>query len=190
MTEVRPVEDPKPFLLTVADYLALAEAGAFEERGRVELIEGVILQIAPQQSVHSYLKIEIAARLRLALEQMGSRLRVYGDPTVKMPPHSAPEPDIAVSSEPPDYDYLTCDGIALLVEIANTSVEHDLGRKAALYASHGVPEYWVLEVRARCVHRHWEPGGDGYGCRDEVKLGGQLESATIAGLAIDTANLV
>lgn len=190
MTELAKFADPKPHLWTTEEYEAIAFIGPFAGRGTVELIEGVIFEMSPQQSIHSYLKIEVALRLRLALETMGRALLVYSEPTVAMPPNSAPEPDIVVTGEMPGKGFLSLANIALLVEIANTTIEHDLGRKAALYSSRRVPEYWVLEVDAACIHRHWAPGPQGYSERDRVALGEPCASVTMPELVVATTGLI
>ena len=48
----------------------------------------------------------------------------------------------------------------LLREMARSSRLLDLGRKAAIYAQGGVPEYWVLDVERRelVVHRERADG--------------------------------
>lgn len=39
-----------------------------------------------------------------------------------------------------------------MIEVSNTSRVYDLGSKHDLYARHGVPEYWVVDGKHRCVH--------------------------------------
>lgn len=76
--------------------------------------------------------------------------------------------------------------MALLVKVADTTLDIDLGRKLRIYAEAGVPEYWVVDLNGGRVIRMWEPVRDCYGQRDDVALGQQLESATIRNLAIMT----
>ena len=73
----------------------------------------------------------------------------------------------------------------MAIEVAVSSLGDDLGDKATLYAGHGVPEYWVVDVEARVVHRHSEPGANGYLQRTVVRFGERIDSATIAGLSLD-----
>jgi Uma2 family endonuclease len=47
--------------------------------------------------------------------------------------------------------------VLLLIEVADSSLEQDLGEKAKLYAEHGIPEYWVVAVEAEQVHIHRLP---------------------------------
>ncbi len=79
--------------------------------------------------------------------------------------------------------------VALVAEVADTSLAIDLGRKAAIYAAAGVAEYWVVDLGARLIHQHWSPQGDTYGRREEMAFGGRIEAATISGLQVDLAEL-
>jgi Uma2 family endonuclease len=52
--------------------------------------------------------------------------------------------------------------VLLLIEVADSSVEQDLGEKAKLYAEHAIPEYWVVDVQAQQVHSHRIPNNGLY----------------------------
>jgi hypothetical protein len=69
-----PSGEPQPFKLRVEDYELLERAGAFNG-ARVELIEGMVVEISSQQRPHSFTKNELSYRLRRALEAMDSPLR-------------------------------------------------------------------------------------------------------------------
>jgi len=88
--QVQQDEQPKLYELTLEDFRTLHEAGAFDERPKVELIEGVLYEVAAQKNRHSFMKSELAVRLALALREMGSPLKAIVEPTVAMPPKSAP----------------------------------------------------------------------------------------------------
>lgn len=98
-----------------------------------------------------------------------------------------PEPDLAVAHDHEDGP-LPLGKVKLAVEVSDTTLEIDLGRKALLYARHGVPEYWVI-AREGTLYRHHGPGAAGYAKRDEIGLDGRVEAATIAGLVVDTARV-
>ncbi len=106
------------------------------------------------------------------------------------PPKSGPDPDIAITSDSARDDYIALDTLALLIEVSSTTLSFDLKVRAALYARHGVAEYWVVDVARDLVHRHWSAADGVYRQKDEVSLGGELASVTMPELAIDTANLV
>ncbi len=50
---------------------------------------------------------------------------------------------------PPDLD--------LIVEVSDSTLDHDLSPKAQLYARAGIPEYWVIDINSRRIHQHREP---------------------------------
>lgn len=182
-------EEPAIAELTLDDFRTLHDSGAFDNRRKVELIEGVLFEVAAQKNRHAILKSELAFRLALALRELDSPLKAIVEPTVAMPPKGAPEPDIALSSETARDDYMALDTVALLIEISSTTLRFDLGPKARMYSFHGVREYWVIDLNQGKVHRHTEPSADGYRIRDEVALGGLLSSLTMPALAVDTAGL-
>ena len=88
-----------------------------------------------------------------------------------------------------DDDFVTPATARLLIEVSSSSLRHDLGRKAALYARTGVPEYWVADVKGRRIVRMHRPVEGTYTERAEFAFGAMVPSATIAGLTIDTAPL-
>lgn len=178
-----------PVKLRIEDYLRLSEAGAFDRYARTELIDGVVYAMNPQHRPHGFAKDELAYRLRRALEAMGSELHVATEQSVAMAPHDQPEPDIILTTEPRGPGAIPGESVAVLVEVAHTSVDHDLLRKAPVYASRGVPEYWVVDVSAGLIHQMWSPQGRAFAKQREVKLGDQIEAAAVEGLAVGTVGI-
>ena len=189
MTAEAALTHPQPVKLTVDDFLLLDRSGAFARYNKTELIDGAIVAVNSQYRPHLFAKGELAYRLRRALEGMGSALYVAVEGSVSMPPKSMPQPDIILTSEPRGEGAIPLASVALLVEIADSTVEFDLGEKARIYAANGVPEYWVVNLPDRKVHRMYSPSTGGYAERTEVALGERLEAVTIAGLAVDTAGI-
>ena len=183
------IEDPQPFRLRMEHYEMLDRAGAFLER-RVELIEGVLIEMSPQRTPHSFTKNELTYRLRRALEEIESALLAQAEVTLPLGPHSAPDPDIVLTSAPKGHDYIPLTSVALVVEIAATSLRYDLGDKKNLYAAAGIPEYWVVNVAARKVHRFWASEDGCFAQSDESRLDGPIASATIPNLAIDGSGIL
>lgn len=52
--------------------------------------------------------------------------------------------------------------VQLAIEVADSSLDRDLGVKSRLYGSAGIAEYWVIDANARCVHRFTGPSSTGY----------------------------
>ena len=185
------LKPPGTYKLKVADYLTLHRSGAFEGM-RTELIEGEIIVMNPQARRHLFVKSELAYHLRRALEATGNSLFVAVDGTVELTgdSHSLPEPDIFLTSAPHGDGYVPVESVALAVEVAATSLELDLQRKAPLYARHGIREYWVVDVNRAAIHQMWAPAGEGYSEHHEVAFGEQIAAATIKGLTIETSAIL
>jgi Uma2 family endonuclease len=73
-----------------------------------------------------------------------------------------------------------------VVEVSDSTLATDLGRKAQLYARHGIPEYWVVDCAGARITQLWAPTLDGYRERRELLFGERLRAATVATLDIDT----
>ena len=72
------------------------------------------------------------------------------------------------------------------MEVADTTLRTDMGRKLRIYAEAGIPEYWVVDLKTKVVHRMWMPKASVYAEIDEVALGSMIDAATIEGLRIAT----
>ena len=98
--------------------------------------------------------------------------RVVGDDAivrvqnpVEMPEHSMPQPDLALLR--PRIDFYkrlqpTADDTLLAIEVADSSLRYDRDMKLPLYAAHGIPEAWLIDVNAARLTVHRDPGPDGY----------------------------
>jgi Uma2 family endonuclease len=108
--------------------------------------------------------VEQALRARVGADHY-----VRGQKPLALDANSEPEPDVAVvRGGPRDYVDQHPTTAALTVEVADTSLSFDRGRKAAAYARNGIPEYWVLNLRDRLLHVHRVPEGGVY--RDVTDL--------------------
>jgi Uma2 family endonuclease len=47
--------------------------------------------------------------------------------------------------------------VLLLVEIADSSLRYDREIKGPLYARHGIPEFWLINITAGLIEIHQEP---------------------------------
>ena len=145
--------------LTVDDLAAMVDAGILGEDDRVELLDGVLVEMSPQGAGHA----AAIRRLTGLLVPFASAAGLEVSPQCPLDvvdPISQPEPDLAVV---PVGDWDTYPAKALLViEVSVTSRAVDLGRKAAIYAAAGIPEYWVLDLADRRLAVHRAPVEDRY----------------------------
>lgn len=190
MTEQIPFNtSPLPFRLRVEDFLLLDDSGVFQGYGKTELIDGEIFFMNAQHRPHMMAKGELAFRLRLALEEMGSDLAVGIEGSLRLSDHDLPEPDILLTNEPYGKGPVPQESVALVIEVSDASIEFDMGRKAQVYAARGLAEYWIADVNARIIHQLWSPRDGAYAERRSVPFGAMIEAVTIEGLVISTSTL-
>ena len=188
MEELLTFEQPRPVKLTVDDFLMLADAGALDMYERTELIEGLIVDMASMSTRHSILTSRILVELELALRALGSPLTALATPTVTLPPHNAPMPDVVVVRLGDDR-YLPADATLLAIEVSLSTLRQDLTVKRDIYARGGIPEYWVVDGEANQVHQFWSPSDGAYAETRIVPLADALASATIPGLSIRVSDV-
>lgn len=142
-----------PRRLSVEEYHRMIQAGILGEDERVELLEGVIVAMTPQQPPH-------ARRIEWLSHFLGRRLgddfRVRSQLPLTLGESSEPEPDVAVvraGSGSEDRHPATA---LLVIEVADASLRKDRA-KASLYARAGVPEYWIVNVKDRVVEVLLDP---------------------------------
>ena len=190
MTVIQPINVPQMVKLTIEQFELLDRSGAFDGYAKTELIEGAIYAMQGQFRPHSFAKSELAFRLWTALKAIESPLMPIVEGSVAMPPVSVPEPDISVTAAPRGKGYIPLDSVALAVEVSDSTAAIDLKDKATLYASKGVPEYWVLEIPAAMLHQFWNPAAGGYLEGRSVPIGERIESVTVPGLAVESDGLI
>jgi Uma2 family endonuclease len=149
MADLTPAVPSEPTRMTVERYLGLVEAGVLSHDDRVELLEGVIVAMTPGNPPHAAAVGLVTRALMLAL---GDRAAVRTQCTLVLPPWSAPEPDVAVvAGSHHDYAAAHPRTALLVVEVADSSLHQDRLSKAAIYAAAGIPEYWIVNLRAGVV---------------------------------------
>ena len=189
MTALRKWDEPRPVRLRVEDFLRLNESDALQALPKVELIEGVIVAMKSQWAQHARVKTRLTLVLAAEVVRVMPGFEVLSEVGVAIPPENVPEPDIAVTSFQGGREAVPVETVALVVEVADTTLRYDLDRKMRIYAQGGVPEYWVVDVEGRVIHQMWAPARDTYAERREVAFGEVLEAAAFAGLKVETEGL-
>ena len=107
-------------LFTVAEYLAMGEAGILHEDERVELLAGEIIQMAAIGNRHLFCTDALTMLFAPAL--VGRAIvRVQG--SIQLDEYGMPEPDIVLLRLRPDYydETATPADVLLLIEVADSS---------------------------------------------------------------------
>ena len=173
---------PRVHRLTRARYEQMVDAGIFGPEDRIELLDGDLIERAPQKSKH-------ATTIRLFEQELARVFSEGFDVRAQLPlalgPHSEPEPDLAVvAGSPRDYRDAHPQSALLVVEIAETTLSYDRGRKLAAYARAGIADYWVVDLAGGTIEVCRRPEGDRYLDRD-TRRGGE----SVAPLAAPQASI-
>lgn len=174
---------------TVEEYHRMAEAGIFTEDDRVELIEGEVLEMAAIGRRHA----GIVNRLtRLFSHGLGDRAVVTVQNPVELGDRSEPEPDLTLAQPRDDFyseGHPTPAEIFLLVEVTDTSHEYDR-YKIAVYAHHGVPETWQVNLVENLVTVFRDPSPEGYREVTRVSPGESLSPMSFPDFVIAVSDII
>ena len=148
--------------LNVGDYYRLAEEGVIPPDARVELIEGELVRRSAVGSPHAR---AVKRLLRCFAARIGSRALLSVQDPVRLDEGNEPQPDVALLvPRADDYGdgHPSAADVLLLVEVADSTLALDRGRKRALYARHGVREYWIVNIDAGEIEVCRGPTPSGY----------------------------
>jgi Uma2 family endonuclease len=138
----------------------MVAAGVMDEDERVELIGGELVPMSPKGNHHEIVK---AALLDRWVRARTGDVRVTLETTFRLSEDTYLEPDVVIYPRATGIRGLSAATTLLVVEIADSSLRYDLGRKAALYASFGVRELWVIDAVKLVARVFSNPSGNGYG---------------------------
>lgn len=156
---------------TLDDVFEMMRIGALDPDAKVELIDGELVEMSPQNSPHMYARHAIGRRL---IRELGDGVYVHIEGTLRLAPRTAPSPDIFLHAASVRAENVRGPDVLLLIEIADRSLTRDLRAKAGLYARHGVADYWVVDAVGRRIFVHREPTPEGYAEVSEVPTGGAI----------------
>jgi Uma2 family endonuclease len=143
---------------TASDFWALAECGVLDGQ-RVELILGKIVKMSALSMPHT---LSVSSTRRILTRVFGSGYWVTNEITLNLPKDSVFDPDIAVlRGEQHAWEGRSNPTTALLVvEVANTSVSLDRGRKLQVYAAAKIADYWIVNLKTRKLEVYRKPKAD------------------------------
>ena len=178
--------DPQVKSWTRDEYDRMGDAGLFIDQ-RVELIDGEILMMSPLKAAHAIAAQLTANALRKVL---GEAFCVRVQLPLSISDDSEPEPDIAiVPGTPRDYPEHPTTAL-LVIEISDTTLSFDRGRKSALYAESGIPEYWIVNLIDSQVEVHRDPAAGKYQTIKAVDPNEDVPSLAIPTASIRVADLL
>jgi Uma2 family endonuclease len=167
--------------LTLDDIEELVQANAFTEYDRLELIDGKLVPMSPKGRRHEVIRevledyfhsLKPADVFVTAEPQLNLATKIYLQPDLLARPRSIRTPDL----RGPDT--------LLVIEVADTSLPFDIKTKSAIYAAHGVREYWVINAATLVTTVHLAPSANGYGSINEVAPDQKLVPLLVPALSV------
>ncbi len=175
--------------LTVRDYHRLGEAGILGEDDRIELLEGQLVEMASIGPRHA---LAVDALTEVLVMAAAGRAAVRVQNPIVLDDISEPQPDFTLVRRPwqgyPDAHPRPPD-VYLLIEVADSSLEFDLGAKLELYARAGIREFWVVDLTNNRVLVHRSPCDGGYESISSVDMAGTLQVAALPEVTIPVARI-
>jgi len=175
-----PWASPDLYRMTVDEYERMA--GVLDDP-RVELIDGYLVKKMGKKPPHIWAVEGLLPALTTLLPP-GVFCRKE-DP-VRIPDFDEPEPDIAVVRGPREaYRGRIPEpkDLALLVEVAETTLERDRGPKLSAYAKGGIPVYWIVDLVDGQVELYSDPASERYRSVQIFKPGQEV-SVVINGVEV------
>jgi len=167
-TSTPPTTTPSPDLiarlyrLTVRQYDQMIASAIIAEKERVELIEGLLVAKMGRNRPH----VQAGNKGFRAIERvLSGAWHVRKEDPIVVSDRSKPEPDLAVvRGEIEDYDQrdVMAADVALVVEIAESSLAVDRTDMTRVYSANGIPVYWIVNLIDHQLEIYTDPTPDGY----------------------------
>lgn len=172
----------------------LADALAWDEQDRIELIDGYPVMMAPPSRTHQGAVTALVGQLYDYLK--GKTCKVYAAPfAVRLFERDGDrpedvdtlvEPDVSVVCDASKLDDIGCKGAPdLVMEVLSPSTaRHDRFTKFNLYQRAGVREYWIVDPAGKSVQVFVLEDGH-YAARDFRSAGETVRVNVLEGCTID-----
>jgi Uma2 family endonuclease len=174
---------------TVEDYHRMIADGILSAR-HVELLNGEIIEISPEEEYHAYSSDEAGEYL---IYLLGDRAKVREAKPITLPQsNSEPKPDIAIVQRlGRDYrqHHPYPENIFWLIEYSNFSLNKDLEVKTKIYAAANISEYWVINLQTAQLIVFRAPTPEGYQSQSTLTQG-EINPLAFPDVAVSIERLI
>lgn len=166
---------------TASDVQTMLDTGVLKDGEKIEFLRGELVEMSPQGPLHADMTQLLLKWIRLHLPR---DLDFASQSPLRLGESDEPEPEFFIYPDGLRVNAVRGPDVVLVIEVAFSSLSFDLNVKSALYAEHGVREYWVVDVEGRRTLVH-ALGADGaYGSPREVPFAAALTAPGGAALVI------
>lgn len=166
---------------TLAEVEAMVQVGILSPHERIELVGGEIVPMSPKGVSHEWVRRKLDRHFQRAATDA---VEIGPESTLPLDDHSFFEPDLCVFRASVGRAHPTPADVLLVVEIADSALGWDLGRKIEIYAAFAIPEVWVVNARTLVTRVHRGPGETGYGDVREFGPDDPIEPLLVPELAV------
>lgn len=183
-----PSAQPRPYRFSVEEYNKLGEIGFFQPEDRVELLDGEILIMSPIGLRHIW-------ALTWINEWFGDHRRGRyvvspGNP-VFLHDYSEPQPDLMLVPRPgKKLRKSRAKEVFLLVEVSDSSLAFDRGRKCKAYAEAGVREYWIVNLEEDVIEVLRQPEAGKYTVALRFALGESVSPLAFEDIVVPVEQII
>jgi Uma2 family endonuclease len=171
---------------TFAEFERLTELGFFTEDDRIELIGGELVPMSPKGNRHE----RVCGALHLWFRRnLSTEFDYHPEPGWHADASNYFEPDFLLGPAGFDRTSIAPADLALLIEVAHSSLAFDTTTKASQYAALGVREYWVVNAVTLATRVRRGPTSGGYGDAATLAVTETLAPLLIPSLTIRLAEL-
>ncbi len=172
---------------TIDDLHRMIETGILPEDGRVELIEGDIVEMSPIGDPHAE-TVDVASR-DLG-RQVPNTIRVRVQNPLRIDDRTMVQPDVMLLRERSyRHQTPTFEDVLLVIEVSDTTLRYDREVKVPLYARAGIPEVWLVDLQAEVVVRHTDLLDGEYQQVELLRRGGTVTATLVPSVAISVDDL-
>jgi Uma2 family endonuclease len=175
---------------SVDEYHRMIAAGILTSSDRVELLEGHIIEMVPQEPPHASTTSSFGNDFVVLF---ASRAWVRQQLPITIAPNSEPEPNIAVVRIDPNRyrnHHPIPEDVYLLIEVSDSTLNYDRDRKAKVYAKANISEYWVIDVNQRQLLVFREPQGDTYQVEQVLGMDDAIAPFMFPDVVVELASLL
>ena len=144
---------------SVAEIEAMVVAGIIAEDERFELIDGEVVPMSPKGIRHEVIKSSLN---KWWMRRLPDGFEYAQETTFRLNASGFLEPDFVFFASETKLADLKPSNTLLAVEVADTSLRYDTGRKSVIYSANGVRELWAINAETLQTHIFTKPASEGY----------------------------
>jgi Uma2 family endonuclease len=141
--------------IDLAMYDRMIESGVIDNESRVELLDGILMELEEMKPPHMFRVKRMYDRI---LKQFEGRSVALNQSPIELPSDGRPQPDITLlRADFPEDRYAQPEDVLLVIEVAETTLTRDREFKAFKYARDGICEYWIINLKATQLEVYRNP---------------------------------